>query len=509
MSNSLRITASGFAKITLLFVFTAWWAFAAGSPRNIVFILADDLGYGDLSSYGAKHYLTPNIDRIAKEGRRFTDAHSPHPVCTPTRYGLMTGRYSWRTWAGSANVWSDDPLLIEEGHYTLPMLLRSAGYKTAIIGKWHLGYGRPGEENWTEAGVDYNGKIAPGPLEVGFDYYFGIPHVGQQPHVLIENHGVVGLRPDSPLRLHRDDRWIHRTSYLERMGFPPRHFFTGGEGALYDHRDLAIRLTERAAGWIREQAENPFFLYFAHRNTHGPIIPNERFRGKSGIGLYGDFVLELDWSVGRILETLDELGLAEDTLVLFSSDNGAVVRSVPSTFGDDDRHRVNGPLRGQKTEAYEGGQRVPLLARWPTVIEAGSESNALVALTDTLATFADLLGKELPEEAGPDSFSFLGALAGRDQQLPVRTSLVHNSYRGGFGIRVRDWKLLMFQGGGGRPIGGGGWNPFDYDRRIPYGQLYNLDEDLGERTNLYAEQPERVARMMKLLKQIRTSGKSR
>ena len=454
-------------RLAILFVLMAGLSLSAEPPSNIVLILADDLGYGDLSAYGATQYETPNIDRLANEGRLFTDAHSPHPVCTPTRYGLMTGRYSWRTWAGSANVWSDDPLLIEEGRYTVPMLLQESGYKTGIVGKWHLGYGRPGGKNWTEAGVDYNGEIAPGPLEVGFDYYFGIPHVGQQPHVLIENHRVVGLRPESPLRLHRDDRWLFRTSYLERFGFPPRHHFTGGMGALYDHRELAVQLTSKAEQWIRDNASERFFLYFAHRNTHGPIIPNERFRGRSGIGIYGDFVLELDWSVGRILDTLDELNLTNDTLVVFSSDNGAVVRGLP-------RHRVNGPLRGQKTEAYEGGQRVPLLVRWPGTVEAGSRSDALVALTDTIATFAELLGRELPDGAGPDSFSFLGALLDRDSAQPARRSLVHNSYRGGFGIRQGDWKLLMFQGGGGRPVGGGGWNPYDYDRTVPYGQLYNL-----------------------------------
>ncbi len=474
----------------------------AQDPKNIVLILADDLGYGDLSAYGATRYQTPSIDRLASEGRMFTDAHSPHPVCTPTRYGLMTGRYSWRTWAGTANVWSDDPLLIEEGRYTIPMLLRESGYKAGIVGKWHLGYGRPGGVNWTEAGVDYNGKIAPGPLEVGFDYYFGIPHVGQQPHVLIENHRIVGLRPESPLKLHRDDRWLSRVSHLERFGYPPRHSFTGGRGAIYDHRDLALELTAKAESWIRDHAGERFFLYFAHRNTHGPIIPNERFRGKSGIGAYGDFVLELDWSVGRILDTLDELGLAEDTLVLFSSDNGAVARDLAG-------HRVNGPLRGQKTEAYEGGQRVPLLARWPGRVEAGSRSDALVALTDMLATFAELLSKPLPEGAAPDSFSFLGALLGRENSRPARTSLVHNGYFGGFGIRAGDWKLLMFQGGGGRSADQGLWNSRANDRSRPYGQLYYLRDDLGERNNLYADEPERVRSMTRLLKRIRASGKSR
>ena len=508
MESAFRNFVRRFSRVLGIACILGYPALASEAPRNIVLILADDLGYGDLSSYGARHYRTPNIDRLAIEGRHFTDAHSPHPVCTPTRYSLMTGRYSWRTWAGSANVWSDDPLLIEEGRYTLPMLLRSSGYTTGIVGKWHLGYGRPGSENWTEAGVDYNGEIKPGPLEVGFDYYFGIPHVGQQPHVFIEDHRVVGLRPESPLRLHRDDRWANRTSYLERFGFPPRHHFTGGQGALYDHRELAIRLTERAEGWIRDNAGKPFFLYFAHRNTHGPIIPNERFRGKSGIGTYGDFVLELDWSVGQILDTLDALGLAEDTLVLFSSDNGAVVRDGGTGPGSG-RHRVNGSLRGQKTEAYEGGQRVPLLARWPAAIKAGSQSDALVALTDMLATCSELLGTELPDGAGPDSFSFLGALLDRDPQSPARASLVHNSYRGGFGVREGDWKLLLFQGGGGRPVGGGGWNPFDYDRAEPYGQLYNLNLDLGERRNLYTDEPKRVARMAQTLKRIRASGGSR
>ena len=467
-------------------------------PANIVFILADDLGYGDLSAYGADLYKTPNIDRLAREGKLFTDAHSPHPVCTPTRYGLMTGRYSWRTWAGTSNVWSDDPLLIEEGRYTLPMLLKDEGYRTGIVGKWHLGYGRPGSANWSDAGVDYNGEIAPGPLEVGFDYYFGIPHVGQQPHVLIENHRVVGLSPDSPLRLHRDQRWIGRVSYLQRFGFPPRHYFSGGLGALYDHRQLAIKLTEEAEGWIRAQAGRPFFLYFAHRNTHGPIIPNERFRGSSGIGPYGDFVLELDWSVGRILDTLDELGLSNDTLVLFSSDNGAVLRNLSG-------HRVNGALRGQKTEAYEGGQRVPLLARWPGRIKAGSRSDALIALTDTLATLADLLGRELPPGAGPDSFSFLGPLLDQESTGPTRESLVHNGYFGGYGIRQGDWKLLLFQGGGGRSVADGIWHPFETDRSIPYGQLYNLREDLGERRNRFTSEPDRVASMTRLLRRIRSA----
>lgn len=476
---------------------------------NIVFILADDLGYGDLSSYGATRVQTPHIDRLAREGKKFTDAHTPHPVCTPTRYSLMTGRYSWRTWARTANVWSTDPLLIDDDQYTLPKLLSDAGYQTALIGKWHLGYGRAGAPGWDDLkGIDYNGKIAPGPLEAGFDYYFGVPHVGQEPHVFIENHQVVGLSSDSPLKLVMDDRWRHRTSYLERAMYPPRHRFEGGDGAKYRHEDLAIRLTEKAVEWLRQQAQKPdqpFFLYFAHRNVHGPLAPHERFQGKSKIGVYGDFLLELDWSVGQILDTLDQFGVTDHTLVLFASDNGGVqMGHKPATFVNHNGHKTNGPWRGQKTESLEGGHRVPLLARWPGRIEAGSTSDSLVALTDTLSTFAELLERDLPVGAAPDSISFLGALLDRQPGEPVRRVLVHDNYRGGYGIRVEDWKLLMIQGGGGI-----GWSPWDHDRSKPNGQLYKLSEDLQELNNLYDEEPDRVARMAELLRTLRKSPSSR
>jgi len=479
------------------------------SRPNIVFILADDLGYGDTSAYGATEVKTPNIDRLAIEGRRFTDAHSPHPVCCPTRYSLLTGRYSWRTWAKTANVWSTDPLLIDEHQRTLPAMLSEAGYQTALVGKWHLGYGRPGSPGWDDVnGIDYNGKIAPGPLEVGFDYYFGVPHVGQEPHVFIENHHVVGLTKDSPLELVIDQRWLHRTSYLERHMYPPRHHFAGGEGAKYRQQDVALKLTEKAVDWLEsapQQAEAPFFLYFAHRNVHSPYAPHENFVGKSEIGVYGDFLLELDWSVGQILDTLDALNLTDETLVFFSSDNGGVqMGHKPAVFVDHNGHMTNGPLRGQKTESLEGGHRVPFIARWPGKIEPGSTSDDLIALTDTMATLAELLGIELDADDGPDSISFLNTLLGKNSERPTRKVLVHDNYRGGYGIRVDDWKLLMIQGGGGI-----GWSPFDYDRSQPAGQLYNLNDDLKELNNLYEQHPDRVARMAELLRKIRNSPNSR
>ena len=496
--------ASIFCLVTLA---VALCSVAADRP-NIVFILADDLGYGDLSSYGATKVQTPNIDRLAIEGRKFTDAHSPHPVCCPTRYSLLTGRYSWRPWAKTANVWSTDPMLIDDHQYTLPKMLGDAGYKTALIGKWHLGYGRPGTPGWDDVkGIDYNGKIAPGPLEAGFHYYFGIPHVGQQPHVFIENHHVVGLTESSPLELVIDERWLHRSSYFERHMYPPRHHFDGGKGAKYRQQDVALVLTEKAVEWLEstaQKAKKPFFLYFAHRNVHGPYAPNERFKGTSEIGVYGDFLLELDWSIGEILNTIDGLKLANDTLVFFSSDNGGVqMGHKPATFVDHNGHMTNGPLRGQKTESLEGGHRVPLLARWPGRIEPGSTSDELVALTDVMATLGELLDIQLAKDDGPDSISFLSVLLGRKAERPTREILVHDNYRGGYGIRVGDWKLLMIQGGGGI-----GWSPFDYDRGQPAGQLYNLKSDLQERDNLFEQHPERVARMAELLRTIRNTPNS-
>lgn len=473
---------------------------------NIIIILADDLGYGDLGCYGATKVKTPNIDRIADEGMRFLDAHSPHSVCTPTRYGLLTGRYSWRTWAKSRCVWSNDPLLIDTQRLTLPKLLKHVGYETACIGKWHLGFGSPQTPGWNNRyGPDYNAKLAPGPLEVGFDYFFGIPHVGQFPHVFIENHRVVGLQADDPLEIVIDPRFHDRDSYLERMNATPAHQFKGGRSARYRHEDLAVTLTEKAVAWIEEQQHEPFFLYFAQRNVHAPLKPNPRFQGSSEIGVYGEFINELDWSVGQILQTLDRRDLAENTLLILSSDNGAVqMGHKPADIVDYQGHKANGPWRGQKTEVYEGGHRVPLIVRWPDRVHAGSTSNQLVALTDLLATTADLLGQKLPDDAGEDSFSFLHALRQGKPTGGVREVIVHDSNQGAMAIRQGPWKLITIQGGGGI-----GWNADSNIPAEPPGQLYNLALDPAERNNLYEEHPEIVARLTSLLQSIRQSGRSR
>ena len=321
---------------------------------NVVFILADDLGYGDLSCYGATKVATPNIDRLAAEGRRFTDAHSPASVCTPSRYNLLSGRYAWRTWARTGTVWGNDPLMIEEDRFTLADLFKQQGYVTACIGKWHLGFGKPDTPGWDKIlGPDYNRELKPGPLEVGFDYYWGFPHVGQKPHVIIENHRVLGLQEKDPLSILPDPRPSYDQDYLHRPRVGregvARLEVEGGLHARYQHEDLAIMLTERAVRYIENQrGDQPFFLYLAHRNIHGPLIPAKRFEGQSSIGVYGDFLLEFDWSVGQVLDALDNKGFTDNTLVIFSSDNGAVVTYGPVDRAEVNGHYVNGPFAARR-----------------------------------------------------------------------------------------------------------------------------------------------------------------
>ena len=503
-------------RILIVTILLAAWPnqpLKAGQPPafqrpNVLFILADDLGYGDLSCYGATKVSTPNIDRLAAEGRRFTDAHSPSSVCTPSRYNLLSGRYAWRTWAKTGTVWANDPLLIEEDRFTLADLFKQQGYATAGIGKWHLGFGKPDIPGWDRVlGPDYNRELKPGPLEVGFDYYWGFPHVGQKPHVIIENHRVLGLRGEDPLRILPDPRPSYDQDYLHRPRVGregvARLEVEGGRQAWYQHEDLAIMLTERAVQYIEDQSgDQPFFLYLAHRNIHGPHIPAKRFEGQSSIGEYGDFLLELDWSVGQVLDALDNKGFTDNTLVIFTSDNGAVVTYGPVDRAEVNGHYVNGPLRGQKTDAYEGGHRVPFIARWPGQVRPGSESSAMIALTDVLATFADYFGQPLRSTAGEDSFSFLGALLDQPPRQITRQAMVNDSCTEVFAIRKGDWKLILSQTGGN--IG----DTRAHDPSQPPGQLYHLGRDPAESKNEYARRPALVAELSRLLKTYQDSGRS-
>ncbi len=476
------------------------------SKPNIVFILADDLGYGDIGCYGATKVRTPNIDRLAREGMRFTDTHSPASVCTPSRYNLMTGRYCWRTWAGHGTLWANDPLLIEETRMTIASLLRGAGYDTGCVGKWHLGFGKPGTPDWDDLlGPDFNSELRPGPLDVGFDYFYGMPAVGQHPNIFIEGRRVVGLDPRDPIRFINDPRPEFQVEYFKRPRTSPTNLqMASGKSAEYPFEDAALHLTGKAVSYIEQHREKPFFLYFAHRNIHSPLRPNARFKGTSEIGVYGDFIHELDWSVGEVLTTLDRLKLTDNTLVFFSSDNGGVhpsnrTNDYPGIRG----HKINGPLRGQKTEIYEGGHRVPFLARWPGHVKAASQSNQLLALTDLLATFAELTNRKVPRDAGEDSFSFLSTLLSTTANQPVRQSLVTDSMMGLFAIQEGHWKLIQGQGSGGH---------YRKDGSVatdPLGQLYNLANDIGENKDLYAEMPDLVAHLTALLEKIKKDGRSR
>ncbi len=489
------------------------------SRANIIFILADDLGYGDLSSYGATAIQTPNIDRLAEEGVLFTDAHSPSSVCTPTRYGLLTGRYCWRTWLTRSALSSDAPMLIEENRPTVASVLRSAGYYTAHIGKWHLGFGREddyaknregqGEPNsWRsrKGGPDWNGELKPGPLEIGFDHYYGIPIVNSYPpYVFVENRRVVGLDQDDPI-----GRMESR--YLGEM--------QGGKAARWNDNELAPELTAITVSQVERLAkqEQPFFLYYAPHQPHRPFTPNARFKGASQFGTYGDFIEELDWSVGEVLDAMDRVGLAESTLVIFSSDNGGLTDPASSNaqrgagYGDgatvpaapDAKHQANGPiLRGGKGDIWEGGHRVPFLARWPGTIKSGTRSEETISLTDMLATFAAVAGAELMPEAGPDSFNVLPALLGRKLDDSQRRARVMQSggISGMLAIREGPWKLIDGQGGGGYRDG----------KAMPGEppQLYNLSQDLREKTDVSGQHPEVANRLRQLLHKIKTEGRSR
>ena len=482
---------------------------------NILFILADDLGYGDLSSQGANLVGTPNIDSIAREGVRFTDAHSPSSVCTPSRYNLLTGRHCWRTWAQTGCIWIHDPMLIEDNQMTIASLLRDNGYTTGLVGKWHLGFGRQGMEGWDpRSGINLNGEVAPGPCEAGFDYFYGVPAVGQDPNVFIENHKVVGLEEEDPITiaLDPDPAWL--TEYYRRPRTRnPKLTMEGGENTRFDFNELGVKLTERAVSYVKDNAhgEKPFFLYFAHRNVHTPLTPHPRFADTSDIGVYGDFINELDWSVGEVLNALREEGILDDTLVIFSSDNGATEMHRPVTHVNYNGHRANGMLRGQKSEVFEGGHRVPLMARWPGHIPADTTSNQLIALTDMLATFAALVGAKLPDDAGEDSFNMLPAFLGKAGMSPLRPHCVHDSMQCNmYALRSNEWKLIMGQGGGGI---GSGWGRHEgiehFSMADPAFQLYNLAEDLAEEHNLIETYPDIARDLTKQMEMFRREGCSR
>ncbi|MEM7456284.1 MAG: arylsulfatase [Planctomycetota bacterium] len=491
-----------YAATLFLLAIPSATAVATDQLPNIVLINVDDLGYGDLGCYGATKLQTPNIDALAGEGRRFTDAHSASAVCSPSRYGLMTGEYPLRR-----NLWGPlgvrEPLAIDVEQTTIASLLSDAGYSTALIGKWHLGFGT-GEPDW-------NGELKPGPLEVGFDYYFGLPCVNSgPPHVYVENHHVVGLDPGDPFK-------YGTASVTQRI--PEKSGYNAIGGAERAHRLfvdelIGTTLTRKAIDWLEQQEPaEPFFLYFATSHIHHPFTPARRFEGTSECGRYGDFVHELDWMVGQLMTTLERIGRKEDTIVILTSDNGGMF-NVTGQQAWEAGHRMNGVLLGFKFGAWEGGHRVPLIVRWPGRVPGGTESNALIGHTDLLATFAAITGGQLNPAHGRDSINQLAALTGsadealRDtliispnqrSHLVVRTSgLAYIAAKDSGGFKGKNPGDHLFAGAATLPFTGrthsdivdGVWNS-----EAASGQLYDLNVDPLQSTNLYSTRPEPVEQL--------------
>ena len=460
-------------------------AAASRRPPNIVYLLADDLGWGDLDCYNPDSAVpTPYTNRFAEQGVRFTDMHSPSSVCTPTRYGILTGRYCWRSRLKSGVLQGYSPALIEPGRLTVPAMLRQRGYYTAGVGKWHLGLG-------DREKTDYTQPLRPGPLDIGFDSYFGIPSsLDFEPYLYFENDRVV----EQP------------TSTTKGATQPPRGVFwrPGAIAPHFQFPEVLPTLTDKAVSIVRERARNPrqpFFLYFALSAPHTPWVPVQPFLGRSKAGLYGDFVAQVDDSFGRVLRALDEAHLADNTLVIVTSDNGA-------HWTPEDKaawpHRANADWRGMKADIWDAGHRIPFLARWPGKIKPATVSNQIGCLTDLMATAADIVDFKLPNNAAEDSYDLLPALLGRARS-PIRQAVVHHSNQGMFSIREQNWKLELGLGSGGfstpvslDPVPGG-----------PQGQLYDLAKDPAESDNVYLQHPDVVVRLTALLDRYRQQGYSR
>lgn len=462
-------------------------------PPNVIVILSDDVGWGDLGCYGATKIKTPNLDALAREGLRFTDAHASAAVCTPTRYSLLTGQYSWRVNAiglnkGVAN--GDSPLLIPVAATTLPKIMKTAGYRTAAVGKWHLGFGN--------SKPDYNQNLSPGPLEIGFDEFFGFPATNDRiPTVFVRDHRVVGLDPKDPIE-YSYKAPADSNSQLKKYasGGSRIGWMSGGKAAQWKDIELTDTFTREVVAFVERNQKNPFFLYYAPHNVHAPTVPNPRFVGSTGLGNRADCLVELDWSIGELMKTLERLKLSANTLVIFSSDNGAYVE-------DEKGHHPNGPWRGEKSQLWEGGHREPFIARWPGHITPGV-SDQLVCLVDLPATAAALAGVHLAADAAPDSFDLLPTLLGKINPHP-RDHLILMSGKGDLAIRQGSWKYIPDLS---TADGWSSWAKKNEAAPINAG-LFDLDKDKGEVTNRSAQEPEVSKRLAGLLEKARTTPVTR
>jgi arylsulfatase A len=485
---------------------------------NIVVIMADDLGYGDLSCYGATELSTPNIDKLASEGIRFTSGYCSASTCTPTRYSFLTGTYAFRG-ERTGIAPPDAPAIIRPGTETIASILDRAGYATAVVGKWHLGLGGPG-------GPDWNGDLKPGPLEIGFDTCFLLPTTNDRvPQVYVHDHRVPNLDPADPLWVgtnkpsphhptgltHRDALkmdWSHGHNATIHNGISRIGFYTGGHAARFRDEDLADKWVEKSIEFLESHRDGPFFLFFASHDIHVPRMPHERFQGKTSLGYRGDAIIQLDWCVGELMAALDRLELAENTLVIFCSDNGPVLDDgyqdgAIEKIGD---HRAGGPFTGGKYSVYEGGTRTPFITRWKGRIQPGV-SDQVVCTIDLAASAAALTGQTIPEHAFLDSMDVLDALLGQPDSAG-RDHLVqqNNGNNGTYALRVGRWKLHRYDKQTARNVV---VEAKLANTKVPRFQLFDLAKDPAETTNVIEQHPKIAQRMTAQLAEIIERGRSR
>ncbi len=503
---------------TTLLLGLAQLSLAAEKP-NVIVIMADDLGYGDLSCYGATTFKTPHIDKLAASGQRFTSGYCSASTCTPSRFSLLTGSYPFRK-SGTGIAPPNGHLIIDADTFTLPDIMQKAGYQTGVIGKWHLGLGKKGQ------GPDWNGRINPGPQEIGFHHHFLLPTTNDRvPQVYLTDSRVLNLDPSDPLwvgnkrpspdhptgKSHRDTLkmdWSHGHNGTIHNGISRIGFYTGGHDARFRDEDLADKWVEKSNEFIETNKDKPFFLFYASHDLHVPRIPHERFQGVTPHGFRTDSIVQLDWTVGEIMKTLDRLKLTENTLIVLCSDNGPV---MDDGYQDDaleklGNHKAAGPFKGGKYSVYEGGTRTPFITSWPGTIPAGT-SDHIVCSIDLAASLASLTGTPLPEDSCLDSIDIIDSLLGKEG-AKGRSNIVSqdNGNRGALGLRSGKWKLtehskrkafnttvkkkLMFND-------------------VPIHQLYDLSKDPGEKTNVAKDHPKILARLTAELAKIKADGRTR
>ena len=468
---------------------------------NIVIIYADDMGYGDLNCQNPDSKIpTPNLDQLATEGMRFTDAHSSSGICSPSRYALLTGQYHWRRTHGIVNAFGSS--MFREDDITLPEVLKDAGYTTACIGKWHLGWdwefnNAPSAElehkgkkrkYYLPKDVKLNGRVSGGPLSRGFDYYFGDGTINFPPYAWIENDLFVEIPteimlPDVGGLTTKEGGW---------------EFRPGPKVKDWNPYEVLPTLAQKTTEWIGKQSKKkPFFLYFALPSPHAPIIPNDEFDGKSNAGAYGDFMVQTDWVAGQVLKTLKDKGLEDNTIVIFSADNGPEKYAFrrAENFG----HYSMGNFRGLKRDVWEGGHHVPFIIKWPNNVKPGSVSNEVISQIDIMATLASIIDTKLPQGAAPDSYNLLPVIKGKKYKSPLREATVHNTFKGTWGIRQGKWLYINNRSGEHSKMPEKFKQLRNYTDFKTQGLLFNLEKDPEQRVNLYEKYPEKVKNMDALL----------